>query len=602
MTRACRRSPITVRFVVWFGALVVFVCSSVLSTCAVRAAADAGGNVLSPGREYHNDFPDPSVLAVDGTYYAYGTTSGGVHIPMLRSLDLRSWYVMGDALPTLPSWAADHDIWAPSVVPIAGHYALYYAAPVADTGQQCISVATASSPIGPFVDSSTQPLVCSTDFTANIDPDVFLDPNGSVWILWKTEPRSSSDHPRIWVQQMSGDGTVLQGSPMELLSPSQSWEGSNIEAPEMWSINGLYVLMYSASAYYSSKYATGYALCLTVAGPCLKAKLPLLQSADWMRGPGGASFFNDAAGHLQVAYHYWTAPNVGYPAGRRRMRITEVVASPFGLATGATVSDLPSFKASTTLAASPSGNGYAIAWTNGAVDTGGDAGFFGSVGGTRLTSPVVGVSTTPTGNGYWLVASDGGVFAFGDAQFLGSEGGAKLNRPIVGVASTRSGKGYWLVASDGGLFAFGDAAYFGSPAGTKLNQPIVAMTVTPTGHGYWLVASDGGVFTFGDARFFGSTGAIKLNQPIAAMAATPSGNGYWFVARDGGVFNYGDATFAGSMGGAPLNAPIVSIAALPAPPTPSPNSGAGAGAGYWLLGSDGGVFAFGAAGFYPLVR
>jgi len=556
----------------------------------VPARADTSGNVLSAGREYHNDFPDPSVLFVGGTYHAYATSSGGLHVPMLRSLDMRSWYVVGDALPALPSWAADHDVWAPSVVPLAGRYLLYYAVPVAGSDQQCISVASAASPDGPFADTSTQPLVCSTDFKVSIDPNLFVDPNGSVWLLWKTEPRSSHDHTRIWVQQLSVDGTSLQGGATELLTPSQSWEGSNVEAPALWMVNGSYVLMYSANAYYSSKYATGYALCLAVTGPCVKAKLPLLQSTDWMRGPGGGSFFNDSSGHLQVAYHYWTAPDVGYPRGRRRLRITEVVSGPFGLATGVTVTDLASFKWSTSIASSPSGDGYVLASSNGAVDTGGDAGFAGSVGGARLTSPIVGMARTPSGNGYWLVASDGGVFAFGDAKYLGSEGGAKLNRGIVGIAATASGNGYWLFAGDGGLFTFGDAAYFGSTGGTKLNRPIVAMAVTPTGNGYWLVASDGGVFSFGDAQFFGSTGATKLNQPIVGMAPTPTGHGYWFVARDGGIFAYGDATFAGSMAGAPLNAPVVSIAAHPS------------GNGYWLLGLDGGVFAFGDAGFHALVR
>jgi len=33
------------------------------------------------------------------------------------------------------------------------------------------------------------------------------------------------------------------------------------------------------------------------------------------------------------------------------------------------------------------------------------------------------------------------------------------------------------------------------------------------------------------------------------MAATPSGHGYWIVDSDGGVFAYGDAPFLGSMGG-----------------------------------------------------
>jgi hypothetical protein len=46
----------------------------------------------------------------------------------------------------------------------------------------------------------------------------------------------------------------------------------------------------------------------------------------------------------------------------------------------------------------------------------------------------VGIAATPDGRGYWEVAADGGVFSFGDAPFLGSMGGTRLNAPIVGIA------------------------------------------------------------------------------------------------------------------------------------------------------------------------
>ncbi|HZQ27786.1 MAG TPA: SdrD B-like domain-containing protein, partial [Acidimicrobiales bacterium] len=116
--------------------------------------------------------------------------------------------------------------------------------------------------------------------------------------------------------------------------------------------------------------------------------------------------------------------------------------------------------------------------------------------------------------GYSMVGSDGGVFNFGGAAHKGSLAGTPLAGPIVGMAYTPSGNGYWLAASDGGVFAFGDAAYFGSLGGIKLNAPVVGIQVTPSGKGYWLVAADGGVFTFGDAPFFGSLGGIKLNAPV----------------------------------------------------------------------------------------
>jgi len=68
------------------------------------------------------------------------------------------------------------------------------------------------------------------------------------------------------------------------------------------------------------------------------------------------------------------------------------------------------------------------------------------------------------------------------------------------------------------------------------------------------------------------------------MASAPGGGGYWLVASDGGVFAFGTAAFDGSMGGKPLVAPVVGMAAAP-------------GGGYWLVASDGGVFAFGPAAF-----
>ena len=76
-----------------------------------------------------------------------------------------------------------------------------------------------------------------------------------------------------------------------------------------------------------------------------------------------------------------------------------------------------------------------------------------------------------------------------------------------------------------------------------------------------------------------------LNQPVNGMAATPNGNGYWLVASDGAIFAFGDARFHGSTGGMTLNAP---------------DRGDGrrrATGGYWLVGSDGGIFAFDAPFF-----
>jgi hypothetical protein len=68
----------------------------------------------------------------------------------------------------------------------------------------------------------------------------------------------------------------------------------------------------------------------------------------------------------------------------------------------------------------------------------GDAAFHGSTGGQHLNQPIVGMAASPSGQGYWLAASDGGIFAFGDATFEGSTGGQHLNRPVVAMANATS--------------------------------------------------------------------------------------------------------------------------------------------------------------------
>jgi hypothetical protein len=69
------------------------------------------------------------------------------------------------------------------------------------------------------------------------------------------------------------------------------------------------------------------------------------------------------------------------------------------------------------------------------------------------------------------------------------------------------------------------------------------------------------------------------------MAATPDGAGYWLVASDGGIFAYGDAPFYGSTGAIVLAQPITSMAAVPD------------GSGYWFSAADGGLFNYGKAPF-----
>jgi hypothetical protein len=168
--------------------------------------------------------------------------------------------------------------------------------------------------------------------------------------------------------------------------------------------------------------------------------------------------------------------------------------------------------------------------------------------------------------------------------------------PVTSPTSTSHG--YWLVGSDGGIFSFGSALFHGSTGSLTLQRPVVGIVPTIDHGGYWLDASDGGVFSYGDTQFYGSIPGLglnpagsglahSLNAPIVGMVPSNDDNGYFMVASDGGVFAFGDAHFAGScpgIGGCSGSA----VAVMPD----------ASGNGYWLVTSTGNVYTFGDAAYF----
>jgi hypothetical protein len=539
-----------------------------------RGAAAQVQPRTSPGVDspaYNADAPDPDVIRVGTTYYAYTTGSVMGNIPVLTSTDLQTWSPGGDALPTLPSWSERGSTWSPGVVFLDGQYVMYYATEVAAGGDECISLATSADPTGPFTDASSAPFMCQTALGGSIDPQPFVDGDGSVYLYWKSNAGGATVPAVIWAALLSPDGLSLASAPVAVLTQDQSWE-STVEGPDMVEASGAYVLFYSGGDWDSAGYGVGYADCAGPFGPCTKPLgAPILHSDAYRLGPGGESLFEDPEGNWWMAYHAWDGPVSDYSYSEGEFRSLWI--APVTFSGGTPVVE-----------AGEAPGGYHLFAKDGGVFAFGATRFAGSMGGVALHAPVVGGAADPASGGYWEVGADGGVFAF-DAPFAGSMGGRHLHAPVIGMAATPDGGGYWLVASDGGVFAFGDARYFGSMGATPLTAPVVGMAATPDGGGYWLVASDGGVFAFGDAAFSGSMGAVHLTAPVVGMAAMPQGGGYWLVGSDGGVFAFGNAQYFGSMGGHRISRPIVAVVA-------GPGSG-----GYWLVASDGGVFAFGDSAF-----
>ena len=153
-----------------------------------------------------------------------------------------------------------------------------------------------------------------------------------------------------------------------------------------------------------------------------------------------------------------------------------------------------------------------------------------------------------------------------------------------------------------------------SATGGASGQPVVFTVDATSGSGVCSVSGvDGSLLTFttsgacvvdanqaGDATY---AAAPQVRDTITVSAAVPPttttttttppttppptrSSGYWLVGSDGGVFAYGDVAFYGSGVGLHLDSPTVGMA-----PTTDGN-------GYWLVASDGGVFAYGDAAFY----
>jgi hypothetical protein len=114
-----------------------------------------------------------------------------------------------------------------------------------------------------------------------------------------------------------------------------------------------------------------------------------------------------------------------------------------------------------------------------------------------------------------------------------------------------------------------------------LRSSTSALPLKPT-----LITQQGMVYPVAGGSNFGGPVTVALASPVVGAAGTPTGKGYWMVGGDGGIFAYGDAQFYGSMGGQKLNAPVIGMAST------------ADGKGYWEVAADGGIFSFGDARFF----
>ncbi|NJO81916.1 MAG: family 43 glycosylhydrolase [Blastochloris sp.] len=261
------------------------------------------------------NFPDPDLLDVEGTYYAYATNEGLAHIQSAKSSDLVRWEMLDNALPALPTWARPGLTWAPEVTTWDGgaSFVMYFTARDTASDRQCIGAATSDSPDGPFLPAGDSPLICQVELGGSIDASAFADDDGSRYILWKNDGNCCNKAVHLYIQQVGPDGLTLLGEPTELITNDQGWEGTLVEAPTLWKHNGRYYLFYSANSYAGIDYAVGYAVADTPTGPYTKPAQEPFLATDYgvgaALGPGGQDIVLDDEGDTWIVYHSWDSSN-----------------------------------------------------------------------------------------------------------------------------------------------------------------------------------------------------------------------------------------------------------------------------------------------------
>ncbi|MDO3408427.1 family 43 glycosylhydrolase [Saccharibacillus sp. CPCC 101409] len=150
---------------------------------------------------------DPSVIKVGDTFYVFGS-----HLAAAKSKDLMNWNLIASGVtndnPLIPNvktelketldWAQSDTLWAADVIQLAdGKFYMYYNACKGDSPRSALGIAVADKAEGPYKDtgiilksgmwdqaSEDGTIYDATKHPNAVDPDVFFDKNGKLWMVY----------------------------------------------------------------------------------------------------------------------------------------------------------------------------------------------------------------------------------------------------------------------------------------------------------------------------------------------------------------------------------------------------------------------------------
>jgi arabinan endo-1,5-alpha-L-arabinosidase len=288
--------------------LVILLCVSGMVTFILlnNTATQAGPNFQNP--VFEPVIADPSIVrAQDGYFYVYGTEDdwgdgqGARIIPIIRSNDLITWEVVGDAFETKPTWKNAGGLWAPDISFHNDKYYLYYSQSTWGDPNPGIGVATSDSPEGPFIDHGKVFLSDEIGVRNSIDPFYYQDDDGTPYLFW------GSFHG-IYGIQLSEDGLEPVGEKFEIA-------GNAFEAPYIIKRAGYYYFFGSLGSCCDGPWST-YRVAVgradNIQGPYLDKEghnisftqgTLILADGDRYVGPGHNAIVTDDNGTDWIVYH-----------------------------------------------------------------------------------------------------------------------------------------------------------------------------------------------------------------------------------------------------------------------------------------------------------
>ena len=178
-----------------------------------------------------------------------------------------------------------------------------------------------------------------------------------------------------------------------------------------------------------------------------------------------------------------------------------------------------------------------------------------------LTVTAMSIAATHTGNGYWVLFSDGSVRAFGDAAINGTYfWRVPLTSTTTRMINTSSSFIFYYATYAENPYGFRKSANFSHYDNTLRGTAIASH---PTKKGFWVTDGSGQIFSYGEAQNYGGLVNRTYNATQAGLVGsgnsfrlgledwphgltpTKTGNGYWIAFASGRIAAFGDAVKQG---------------------------------------------------------